>query len=120
MSAEENFAQTRAGEETGLGAIELYFLDFLTALAFEFGRRECGFARQLVDKAKQRLGQLGEPGEGDGTVVGSRVGGEIGAEATEIFFDLAAGTLGSAGAHNGVGHFSEARCVLAGCSIARA
>ena len=40
----------------------------------------------LVDELQQRLGELGEAGEGDGAVVGSGVRGEIGAKTPKIFF----------------------------------
>ncbi len=108
VRAKKNFAEALAGEEAGLGAVEFYFFEFLAALAFEFGLGKRGLAREFIDESEERLGEFGEAGEGDGAVVGSGVGREIGAEAAEIFFELAAGALGGAGADDGGGHLREA------------
>jgi hypothetical protein len=45
---------------------------------------------------------------------------EIGAEAAEIFFDLAAGALDSARAHDGGGHFGEAGAAVDSGGVAGA
>src|SRR5438270_2395337 len=90
MSAKKNFSQAFAGEKTGLCAIEFYFFKLLPALAFEFRLGKRGIARKLVHQLQERLGEFGQAGKGNGAVVGTGVGGQIGAKAAEIFFDLTA------------------------------
>src|ERR1700730_13294720 len=109
MRAEENFAQAFAGEEAGRGAFELYLFEFLAALAFEFVFGEGGFACEFVHQLQQRFGEFAEAGETDGAGVLPGAAAEVCAEAAEIFFDLAAGAFGGAGAHEGGGHFGETR-----------
>src|SRR6266852_9722741 len=101
MRTEENFAQAFAGEEAGRGTLELYFLKFLAAFAFEFVFGEGGFAGEFVHELQKRLGEFAEAGKPDGAGVLPGAAAEIGAEAAEVFFDLAAGALGRTGAHEG-------------------
>src|SRR6267142_1891522 len=107
VRAKENFSEALAGEEARLGAIQFHFFKFLTAFAFKFGLGERGFARQLVYELQKGLGKLGETSEGNGAIVGSGVGGEIGAKATEVFFDLTARALCRSSAQDSGRHFSE-------------
>src|SRR5690242_27263 len=107
MRAEENLAETLAGEKARLGAFELHFLEFLAALAFEFAVGEDGFAREFVDKLQQRFGEIAEAGEADGAGVLAGAGGKVGAEAAQIFLNAAAVALRGAGAHDSGGHFRE-------------
>ncbi len=80
MRAEQDFAQTLAGEKTWLGALELYFFEFLAALALEFRLREGGFPGEFSHQIEERLGQFGQAGEGDGAGVRAGAGRKIGAD----------------------------------------
>jgi hypothetical protein len=114
MRAEENLSQAFASKEARLCAIQLYFFEFLTAFAFElrFGKR-C-LAGKLVDQLQKRFGKFREASEGDGAIVGSGVGREIGAKAAKVLFDLTAGAFCCSGAQNGRSHFGKPRSALDG------
>jgi hypothetical protein len=120
MSSEENSAEALAGEESGLRAVEFNLFELLAAFAFKFRFREGGFARKLVDKLQERLGKFGETREANGAVVCSRMRRKIGAEATQVLFDLATRSFCGAGAHNGCSHLSEARGAVCGGGISGA
>jgi hypothetical protein len=120
MGSEENFAEAFAGEEARLGAVELYFFELLAALAFKFGLGECGFARELVDELQERLGEFGETGKTNGTVVRTGMGRKVGAEATEVLFDLAARAFCGSRAHDRGGHLGEPRRAICGGRVAGA
>ncbi len=108
MRAKQNLAQALAGQKSGLRSIELYFFEFLAALALEFRLREGSFARQLIDEAEQRFGQFRQASESDRAGVRSSAGGKIGADAAQVFFDLTADAPRRSGADDRCGHFREA------------
>src|SRR5689334_11411993 len=116
MGSEEHFAEALAGEEAGLRAVELYFFKFLAALTFKFGFRKGRFACKLVDELQERLGEFGKARETDSAIVRAGMGRKVGAEAAEVFFDLAAGAFCGSGAQDGSCHLSEAgRAICGGC-----
>ena len=80
----------------------------MAAFAFEFVLGEGGFAGEFVDELQERLGKFAEAGEADGAGVLSGAAAEIGAQTAQVFFNLAAGALRGAGAHERGGHFGEA------------
>jgi hypothetical protein len=120
MRAEQHSSEALTGEETGLGAVKLYFFEFLAALALEFCLWKRGVPCELADELQQRLGKFREAGEADGAVVGTGVGGKIRAEAPQVFFDLAAKPLGGASPHDGGGHFGKTGPAVNGGGVAGA
>src|SRR5215813_5295632 len=107
MLAEQNLAQAFSREESGLRALEFYFLEFLTTLAFELNFRKRSFPREFVDEAEQWFGKFAEACKRNRASVLASACRKIGAQSTQIFFDLPASTLCSSHANHHRDHVGK-------------
>jgi hypothetical protein len=120
MLVKKDFSQTFTGQKTRLGALKLYFFEFLATFAVEFWRGKRSFAGQFIDELKKRFGLVAEAGKGNGAGILAGADGKIGAEAAQALFDFATRAFGRAGANHGGGHLSERDSAIGGSGIAGA
>src|SRR5438128_3627483 len=112
MIAKQNLPQTLASQKSGLRALELYFFEFLPALAFKLGFGKRSFAREFVHETKQRLGEFAQARERDRAGVLPGAGRKVGAEPPQIFLELAANAICRSRAHYRRGDVVEDRLAM--------
>ena len=109
MRAEQNAAQSLAGQKRRRGALDAQPLDQLAPLALELlrGKEACCASSETSPSSSRE--KFAEPAEGDRAGVRAGVSAEVRAHAAQVFFDLAAGAALGAGAHHRSGDVRESR-----------